>query len=225
VIPAVLLARAPGLRRPRTVAAALLTTVVVLAPWTIFNMTRFTDPVPVSSTIGLVVSGANCPDTYDDGPQLGSWSVGCTGAKVPGDESQRSAGLRHLGTTYARNHLGRLPVVVAARLGRTYEFYVVEPKGFGPSWLKILTAGAWYAVFLLGVAGAFVLRRRGTTLLPVVATVVVVTLTVMLTWGSPRFRVPVDIVAIALAAAAIDHWWSRARADAAPEEVPAPAVA
>jgi 4-amino-4-deoxy-L-arabinose transferase-like glycosyltransferase len=217
VVPAVLFARPPELRRPRMLGVAILAAVVVLAPWTIFNLTRFAEPVPVSTSFGFVIAGSNCPSTY--GAQLGSWNVACSARKVRGDDSQRSAELRRIGTTYATNHLGRLPVVLAARLGRTYELYVVDPHVYGPSWLKIVTTGAWYAVFLIAIAGAFVLRRRGTSLIPVIATVIVVTVTVMLTWGSPRFRVPVDIVAIALAAVAVDHWSSRARSNSSPTPV------
>ena len=216
VVPVVLLTRAPEHPRVRTAGVAILAAVVVLAPWTIFNTTRFAKPVPVSTSFGFVIAGANCPETYD-GAQLGAWNVACASVERPGDDSQRSAELRHIGITYARNHLDRLPVVVAARLGRTYELYVIEPHVFGPSWLEIITTGAWYAVALLAFAGAVILRRRGTSLVPVIATVAVVTVTVVITWGAARFRVPVDIIAITLAAAAVDHWWSRAAARSSPQ--------
>ena len=218
MIPVILVARAPGVRRPRALAAAVIAAFVVLAPWTVFNISRFADPVPISTTFGVVIAGANCPATYS-GTQIGSWNIDCAAVKLHGDDSQHSAALRRKGVRYATHHLGRVPVVVAARLGRTYELYDVEPHGFGPPWLEVFTAGAWYAAFLFAIAGAVVLRRRGTSLLPVIATVAVVTVTVVLTWGTPRFRVPVDIVAVALTAVALDAWWSRARARAAPTPV------
>ena len=127
--------------------------------------------------------------------------------KLPGDESVVSSDLRHLGITYARDHLGRVPVVVAARIGRTFEVYAVDPNTRGPEWTAWLVAGAWYLLVPIAVAGAVRLRRRGVTLLPVIATVVVVVIAVALTWGTSRFRVPVDVVAIVLAAVALDAWW------------------
>jgi hypothetical protein len=205
VLPVCLRAPVEHTGRGVLIGAAAVGALVVLAPWTVYNATRFDDPVPVTTNLGPVVAGANCPQTYR-GPELGSWNVGCSVRNFPGDESVVSARLRSVGTTYASDHLGRLPVVVAARIGRTFEVYDVDPNTLGPGWVQWLMAGAWYALVPLAVAGAVVLRRRRVTLLPVIATVVVVVIAVALTWGTPRFRVPVDVVALVLGAVALDAW-------------------
>jgi hypothetical protein len=57
----------------------------------------------------------------------------------------------------------------------------------------------------LAIAGAAILRRRRTTLIPLTATVVAVAMTAVLTWGTRRFRVPVDIAFVILVAVAIDR--------------------
>jgi hypothetical protein len=64
--------------------------------------------------------------------------------------------------------------------------------------------GAWYALVPVAIAGAIVLRRRRTTVLPLVATIAAVAIGVALTWGSLRFRIPVDVSLIVLAAVALD---------------------
>jgi hypothetical protein len=186
-------------------AAAAAGALVLLVPWTIYNATRFDRPVLVTTGLGTVLAGANCAPTYR-APELGSWSVRCTTRPIKGDESVVSDGLRHLGLTYARNHLDRQPAVMAARVGRTFEVYAVDPNTLGPEWVQWSMAGAWYVLAVVAVAGGVVLRRRGSTLLPMLATLVAVVITAALTWGTPRFRVPVDVVALVLAAIVIDAW-------------------
>jgi hypothetical protein len=83
-------------------------------------------------------------------------------------------------------------------------------------------AAAWYALIPFAVYGGVVMRRRRITLIPVVATLVVVIVSVALIWGTPRFRLPVDVVAIVLAAVAIDALLTRTSAE--PEPVTAEPV-
>jgi hypothetical protein len=215
VLPVVLFAPAERTGRFELLLAATVGVAVLLVPWTIYNATRFDEPVLVTTGIGNVVSGANCARTYA-GTELGSWNLLCSVHKFPGDESVVSNGRRDLGLSYASHHLGRLPVVVAARIGRTIEVYDVEPNTPGPEWVQWLMAGAWYLMIPFAIYGGVVMRRRRITLLPMVATIVAVGVTVVLTWGTPRFRVPVDVVAIVLAAVAIDALVTRSAAESEP---------
>ena len=117
--------------------------------------------------------------------------------------------------SYALDHIGRLPVVTVARLARVFEVYKPNPFSFGPPWAIDLMVGAGYALIPLAIAGAVVLRRRRTTLLPLVAMIAAVTTAVVLTWGSVRFRVPVDVAFLVLSAVALDAAlgaWRPARA-------------
>ena len=173
----------------------------------------------IARSISTSIAGANCARTYHQ-PELGSWNVGCSVRPLPGDESVVANGLRRAGITYAQNHLGRVPLVVAARIGRTFEFYDVDPNTRGPEWVDWLVAGAWYLLVPFAIAGGVLLRRRGVSLLPVVATVIVVAVAVALTWGTPRFRVPVDVVVVVLAAVAIDALLPNSRSKQEPERAP-----
>src|SRR3954470_14388053 len=56
----------------RQFAAILSAFVVVLAPWTIRNLTTFEEPVLVSGNADGIWIGANCPATYH-GPLIGYW--------------------------------------------------------------------------------------------------------------------------------------------------------
>jgi 4-amino-4-deoxy-L-arabinose transferase-like glycosyltransferase len=203
VLPAVAVARRVQGRRLALLLAAAIGALLVLAPWMIYNATRFKEPVLISTNLGYVVAGANCHTSYY-GKQTGFWDISCAARPTTGDESQRSAQLRRLGTSYALDHVTRLPVVVAARVARVLELYHPDPFTFGPSRVRVLMLGAWYALVPVAIAGAIVLRRRRTTVLPLVATIATVAIGVALTWGSLRFRIPVDVSLIVLAAVALD---------------------
>ena len=102
-----------------SLAAAAIAMIAVLAPWTIYNQTRFDRPVLLSNNFGGTLSSANC-DRGDS--KLGWWQFGCEGhINESGDESVRDAKLRAHAFTYVRDHLSRLPVVVAARIGREWD--------------------------------------------------------------------------------------------------------
>ena len=111
-------------------------------------------------------------------------------------------GQRGLG--YARAHLDRVPIVMAARVGRTIEVYDIAPATRGPALVQWLMTGAWYVVVAAAICGSVVARRSHLTIWPLLTTVVVVIPTVALTWGLPRFRVPIDVAALVLAAIALD---------------------
>ena len=180
----------------------------------VYNATRFEEPVLISTNLGDVVAGANCDTTFH-GKELGFWDIQCASQPATGDESERSSQLRRLGTSYALDHIGRLPVVIAARVARVFEVYQPHPVSYGPQWISDLMLGAWYALVPVAIAGAVVLRRRRTTLLPLVATISAATANVVLTWARADSGVPIDVAFLVLAAVALDAAigaWRPARA-------------
>ena len=85
--------------RWRHIGAAVGVTLLTLAPWMIFNATRFERPVFISTNEGLTLYGANCPDTYF-GPALGFWSINCALTyPMPADfdQSEKSVEFRRAG--------------------------------------------------------------------------------------------------------------------------------
>ncbi|MCB1039510.1 MAG: glycosyltransferase family 39 protein, partial [Acidimicrobiales bacterium] len=156
VWPTLALARDVELRRRvARIAAATAATAAVMAPWSIYNLTRFDEPVPISTNDGLTLLGANCDATYG-GEILGGWVIDpCISdfwahmddRKKPGpdsfppgepcpDTSQHrppcwdaatvSKLMRAEGLRYARHHLGDLPKVVYARNGRVWGWYRLD---------------------------------------------------------------------------------------------------
>ena len=169
--------------------------VVVIAPWTIRNLTTFAEPVPISANANEIWVGANCHDVYH-GPLIGSWKFGCYGAMPPGDESERAAEYRRRGLDYMKDHAGRLPVVVAARVGRLLDVYqpwrqgafISAGEGRHPRATHLGLVAYWLLV-PFAICGALFLRRRREPALALLLTpVVLVFLVAIVTYGSTRFR-------------------------------------
>jgi hypothetical protein len=221
VLPVMLLPRfgAPPGRADRWRHAGIATgvTLAALAPWTIFNLTRFERPVLISTNDGLTLIGANCPDTYG-GAALGFWSIHCPLAyPLPDsvDQSQKSAEYRSAAAEYAGGHLSRLPLVVAAREARTWSLWRVDQMAFyntgegrerWASWIGIVQ---YWLLAPCAVAGGLLLHRRRVRLLPLVAMPVLVVVVSAVFYGIPRFRIPAEITIVVLAAAALDQALNR----------------
>src|SRR5436190_6260620 len=127
-----------------------------------------------------------------------------------GNEAVVAARQRRRGLSYARHHAGRVPKVVAARVGRTWSVYGVSRQvrlnrffRRSPSWLEWLTVGSFYAAALLAALGAFVLRRRWGELIVLAAPLVLVTLSSALGFGTPRFRAAAEVAIVLLASVAL----------------------
>jgi len=157
------------------------------------------------------VAGANCDTTYA-GRDLGGWDFGCLPAHVgSGNEAEIAARLRRRGLDYARNHLGRVPVVIAARILRPWgvfrpgEQIAQRVSGEGQrrrvDWIGL---ACFWALVPLAIAGAALLRGRGQPLFILLAPFVLVVLVSATGYGVLRFRTPADPVVIALAAVALD---------------------
>jgi hypothetical protein len=202
-------------------AAALGAAVLVLAPWTIRNAAAFDAFVPVSTNGGSLLAGANCALTYRGG-ELGSWTILCV-PHLRGGEVAASRALQSRGRRYASGHASRLPLVAAVRVLRTWDLYrpwrQAELAEFGEGKDRRLgRAGLfyYYAECVLAVVGAVCLRRRGTSLLVLLAPIVAVTLTSVLAYGTPRLRQPAEISLAVLAAAALDAWWPTRKSSPGP---------
>jgi 4-amino-4-deoxy-L-arabinose transferase-like glycosyltransferase len=220
-VPAALAARGANRKRHLTLAAAAVAAaVIVVAPWVIYNESRFADTTFVSTNDGLTLAGANCALVYS-GRTIGLWVLQppCIGDPRPaGDQSQVSAAYRHRAFDYIRAHKSRVPVVVAARIGRTWG--VFRPRdmlfynvGEGrEKWVTELGLITYYPLAVLAVAGGWILARRRRGLLwPLLVPAVAVTVAVALTYGQTRFRAAAEPSIVLLAAVALVALWTRVR--------------
>jgi hypothetical protein len=189
---------------------------VVMAPWTVRNLTTFAKPILISTNGYGVWIGANCRESYY-GAHIGSWAYTCFTNRIRGDESEYSVDYRDRGIRYVRDHAGRLPLVVAARGARTWDVFRPQQAVFFMATEGRHSSGAragiaaYWLVLPLAVAGAILLRRRRVRFWPLLAPVALVTLMGAAVYGSTRFRVAAEPMLVILAAVSIDVVWRSMR--------------
>jgi hypothetical protein len=209
---------APMARRIGRSAAALGACALVLAPWTVYNATRFEDPVVLSTNGGSALLIGNCPTAYH-GRLLGYNDGACVATlpREPGmDRSQVDTLARQAAVDNISANLDRLPVVVPARIGRTLAV-------FRPSQTVDLVAGwmttdstpiwAWVASYWLILAFAVIgLVRAWRTrafILPLVGPLIISAVVVVTTSGEPRFHTISDLGVIVLGAVGVRALFAR----------------
>jgi hypothetical protein len=219
LVPVALVVKSKPLRKRIAYAGAgVLTALVMIAPWVGFNLARFTDPVFMSDDLGSTLAFANCRPAYYYEHVLGYGEFSClTSIKaVPGDESVQNAHDQQVALHRMGRYADRLPIVMAARVGREFGLFAPLAQLDLDSLLDSRPlAGAqvglfmYYGLLVGGVAGALVLRRRGLTLVPLVGVLVEVVAVAMLSIGATRYRVPLEVGLVVLSAVAVDALVSR----------------
>ena len=172
-----------------------------MGPWFIYNQGRFENFVLNSTNDGLALAGSYCDPVFY-GDSIGLWATedGCSYSaqreQAIGDQSEVSSAYRSKAFDYFMDHKSRFPVVVAARLGRTFSFYAPSAmisynKGENRepfvAWPGLV---AYYLLILPGLVGAGALircreRLKTWILITPVMTVAVVSI---VTYGQTRFR-------------------------------------
>jgi 4-amino-4-deoxy-L-arabinose transferase-like glycosyltransferase len=212
VVPAALMmSDVPWARRLRLAGAVVAAAMLVIAPWVAYNLSRFEEPVFLSHGDGGALIGANCDRTYS-GSELGYWFGYCFALEIPdpGEASVYNRRQRDRAIEYARDHLGRLPVVAAARVGRLWGVFrpvhaAETSQGEGKP--KVVSLAGWavsWVLIGLGAGGVVILRRRRVQLFPILAPVAIVTLVAIIFYGSLRFRVAAEVSLVVLAAIGLD---------------------
>ena len=195
--------------------------VLLVGPWVGYNLSRFQNPVFISSGLGVTLASANCAGTWS-GPFEGYWSMPCALA-VPvnphADESVQGAEDQAYAMRYIDAHLSRLPAVTLARLGRTFAFFhpmqqisldaSIETR---PYHWALVGLGMYYVMLPLSVIGAVVMRRRRIPIYPMVAVGLSVVAATVISFGQTRFRSTFEICLVLWTAVAIEAAWARFRA-------------
>jgi 4-amino-4-deoxy-L-arabinose transferase-like glycosyltransferase len=212
VVPAILLARtSPPARRLRHAAVACLAAGLVVAPWVSSNLRRFEEPVVLSHGDGNVLIGSNCDSTYH-GSLLGFHDGFCGVIDdLPEENSKEAAIRRRKAFDYIGDHVDRLPVVVAARVGRVWGVYgqvqmgrIARAEG-RPMWASMAGLAMFWVLVPFAVLGVWRLRRSGVRLLPLLAPFAIVTANAAAFYGITRFRAGTEVPLVVLAAVGIGY--------------------
>lgn len=210
ILPVIALSRQIQIRRRMMLGLIVITSALIgVGPWVAYNLSRFEKPVLISYADGDSLIGANCKKSYS-GPLIGFHDGTCGLRPGTVDPSIDAAQKRSDAFRYMRSHAKRLPIVMTARVGRVWSLYrpfqmidLLQTEG-RPKWASDLGFAMFLLLACLAVGGAVTLRRQRTPILPVVAPIVIVTVTAALTLGSPRYRAPAEASIVVLAAVALD---------------------
>lgn len=218
VLPCVLFTRRTDeMQKLKELVAAGVAAVIAMGPWIGFNLVRFEKPVFLSTGLEPTMLGANCDTTYY-GNLTGYFSPDCTEKaareyKRGDDQSERNEISRRVVFDYISDHKARAPVVVFARWGRITGLYrpwnqvqldrVIEGR---EGWAALASLFSFYAVALLAIAGAVIVRRRRRVpLFPLLVPPGIVLFAVAISLGSNRYRASAEGALVVLAAVAIDR--------------------
>lgn len=181
-------------------------------PWNLWINSQFEERVFMTSASGSVLSASAC-DEHFYGDPLASFIYCAVDVEITDDldESQRDALVRDAALDYIGDNAGRLPVVAAVRVGRMWDVYGpsenldqdigVEDRGDRPSRAGL---AIYYALAPFALVGLVALARRREQVWPYISIALMVSVTAASTFGLTRYRVPVDVAMIALAAVGID---------------------
>lgn len=217
VVPVVLGRRRRDVReRLGHLVVAGLACVAVISPWVVHNLTRFEEPVTLSTGFELTLAYSNCDQVYG-GSLIGYWNFHCGVAAtdaIPGysgkDQSERNEAFRERALGYADDHLEQVPAVVAARVGRVLGVFRPGQQVDLDSQIEgrdrwVAVAGLWsyWLLAAASVAGFVLLGRRGVARYPLVAPMVTVVLAAASTFGATRYRAAAEPMLCVLAAVAV----------------------
>jgi 4-amino-4-deoxy-L-arabinose transferase-like glycosyltransferase len=222
---------APLLWRSRSIPArtrflwfgsAVLIAGLLIAPWTLYNRTRFEEPVLLTYTSGSLLLLGNCPPSTYGGDLMGFHDTTCNLLLAHDhedlDRSQRDAVFRRRALENMGDNVEQLPKVVPARFGRLIAaFRPTQTVGLVSKWMATDTDVVWawvisfWVVIPLAAIGSRRARRARLLQLPLVVPIAIVAMTVAVSYGEPRYHVPADLGMIVLAAFALDGVLERLR--------------
>lgn len=211
-----------ALLRPALVIGVAVLTV---SPWVAFNLVRFERPVTLTTNDGTTLLGSYCDPTFY-GDEIGGWSLFCVVDDDPRygmdeEPSLRSRRQRSQAVDYAKANVTRLPVVVAARVGRTLDVYgldrlvaqdVGEERYRWASWAGIVM---WWVLAVAALFGVTRVGRRDRWLLAIPVVAVLVTTVVF--YGAHRIRSSMEPTVVVFAAVGFVAMWTRRVRSAAAE--------
>lgn len=198
----------------------------VLAPWILYNVTRFDPPMLITSGTGVVLLHGSCDEAFY-GPRIGYYAFECAEALPTREvdpyihfEEEQDLVSREISRAYIMDNLSQVPIVALARVGRMWDLYppaplegvelndTLEQRGYWPSLTGLLY---YWALLPFAVYGAVVLRRRKVPISPLLGIALAVTITAAASFGVTRYRVPVEVPLVMFAAVGIDAAIGRLR--------------
>ena len=199
-----------GAWRPRrhVVAVALGAFVLVLAPWTIRNLTVFEQPVLISTNGSAVFVGSNCDAVYY-GDLSGCGTSTATERRPTATSPSRRPSTATAASTTRATTPGRVPLVMGVRLLRVWDLFTpcqqaaTRSRGAQRDRKPASACACTTRCCCSPSPAPCFLRRRGPPLWPLLAFPVIVSATAVLIYGVTRFGFAAEPALCVLAAVAV----------------------
>jgi 4-amino-4-deoxy-L-arabinose transferase-like glycosyltransferase len=195
VLPAAILGQQRPRRRVVNAAVAGAAAMVILVPWVARNAIRVHEPTIATVSSATAVGGANCDATYS-GDAIGAWDIACTHPELRSALDEAAFSRRNVrnAADYARGHVTRLPIVLAARIARaagawspSNQARIEQEETRNRRWQTLVVVSG-PAVLLAGAFGITLLARRRRPIAVLVGLLTSSAVIVVLGWGNTRFR-------------------------------------
>jgi hypothetical protein len=190
------------LTRERRVSYGLVLiagTSAIVGPWVVRNAIQLDGPT-LSTNTGVTLSGSYSDAVFRSGPRFGGWHLTWGGGVEQDDHRENPVAadralVRHA-AGYARDHIGKLPLVATARVGRLWGVYhsgdqlafdVAEGRERG--WQE---AGQYFHWLLLPCAIVGIALVNDRRWLLILGPIVLVTINAAVFYGSTRMRVAAE---------------------------------
>jgi len=201
-------------RRFALLGASVAMVAVVIAPWTIYNLGRFEEPVILSTNAGSTLLAGNCPPNTYRGEFMGGFDIHCNFAVAMQnrglDASQMDIKSRSVAIDNILGNERRMPATVLARYGRLFAVYrttqtvQIDANWYGSaSWPVWAWVTSYWLLVPLAVAGGVILRRSRRFQWPLVAPAALVLVLATVTFGDPRYHIMADLGVVVLVAVAV----------------------
>jgi 4-amino-4-deoxy-L-arabinose transferase-like glycosyltransferase len=195
-------------RRGRALAqwAALIAGVcLAMLPWVWRNYGIYHHLVPTTLQVGESLYEANNP-AADGGPMIDRIDWDAEWGNRPMNEYQWDKFFRDKAVTYMREHPARTAQLAFIKLGRFWN-PVPNNESFRGGRFIAVSLLTCLPMLLLAICGIYRARRAWRIVLLLLAPVIYYSLMHMIFVGSIRYRIPVDLFLIILAAYALSGWF------------------
>jgi 4-amino-4-deoxy-L-arabinose transferase-like glycosyltransferase len=190
---------------------------ITVAPWVLYNQSRFERPVAMSIGFEYILPLTNCEQVYF-GEAVGYWFLDCIApaseraAAVNGDESIIAREAAKDGIAYIKAHKARALQMPFFRVGRLLGLYQPFQQarldtGIEGREKPIEAVGfvLWYVLAALSVVGVVAARKSRVPVFPLVLPAAVIVITAAVTYGTSRFRACFEPFVCILASIAVAH--------------------
>jgi hypothetical protein len=181
----------------RRAAVLAVSTLLVLAPWTIRNQIQFGHPIVLATEGGETLLGANNPYVLSDPSLHGMWISPLRIAEynerlsVVHDDLERDRLQSAMARSFLAAHVDEIPRLVIYKLARW-----LTPVTETPGLVRLMVLGSYGLLLtLLFVAAAMRLFKPSASLAHIAACSLVLTAVTIVYWGGlTRGRIPLELI-------------------------------